>query len=64
MIAAGPRGQVGHGLEPGVTCGPLITAAFTVVQEAITAEMGALTNQEQETLGSLCKKLGLHETGS
>ena len=42
----------------------VITAAFTVVQEAITAEMGALTNQEQETLGSLCKKLGLHETGS
>lgn len=42
----------GHGRE-------VITDAFTVVQQAITAEMSVLTSQEQETLGLLCKKLGL-----
>ena len=37
----------------------LIDTAFASVEAAIIAEMGALTVAEQETLGQLCKKLGL-----
>lgn len=41
----------------------LITTAFSQVQSAIIAEMAALLPQEQQTLGQLCKKLGLREGG-
>ncbi|MDR3578641.1 MAG: MarR family transcriptional regulator [Oryzomonas sp.] len=44
----------GHGLE-------LIRQVFTRVEAAIVAEMQVLTNDEQEALGVLCKKLGLRE---
>lgn len=37
----------------------LIARVFAQVQAAIVAEMSTLTANEQETLGSLCKKLGL-----
>lgn len=39
----------------------LITEVFTTVEAAIVAEMGVLTPQEQEYLGTLCKKLGLRD---
>ena len=44
----------------------LISTAFANVEAAIVAEMGSLTGDEQETLGRLCKKLGLQKgnTGS
>jgi MarR family transcriptional regulator, 2-MHQ and catechol-resistance regulon repressor len=42
----------------------VIGAAFATVEAAIKAEMGVLTEAEQETLGKLCKKLGLREEGS
>ena len=41
-----------------------IGTAFAAVQAAIVAEMSSLTEEEQETLGRLCKKLGLREGGS
>lgn len=41
----------------------VIEAAFAEVEAAIVAEMSALTDEEQETLGQLCKKLGLREGG-
>lgn len=37
----------------------LIEKVFAEVQAAIVAEMSILTASEQETLGGLCKKLGL-----
>jgi len=37
----------------------LIRQVFARVEAAIVAEMRVLTNDEQETLGLLCKKLGL-----
>jgi MarR family 2-MHQ and catechol resistance regulon transcriptional repressor len=46
----------GQGLE-------LIRQVFARVEAAITAEMQVLTNDEQEALGVLCKKLGLREGG-
>jgi MarR family 2-MHQ and catechol resistance regulon transcriptional repressor len=42
----------------------LIAQAFARVETAIVAEMAALTQQEQELLGTLCKKLGLKKGGS
>lgn len=39
----------------------LIEATFAEIEAAIVAEMGVLTDAEQETLGKLCKKLGLRE---
>ncbi len=42
----------------------LIGTAFANVEAAIVAEMDALTGDEQETLGRLCKKLGLREGGT
>ncbi|GFO66140.1 MarR family transcriptional regulator [Geomonas paludis] len=39
----------------------LIVATFAEVEAAIIAEMGVLTDEEQQTLGKLCKKLGLRE---
>lgn len=44
----------GQGLE-------LIQQVFTGVEAAIVAEMRVLTSDDQETLGNLCKKLGLGE---
>lgn len=41
----------------------VIEAAFAEVEAAIVKEMGALTDEEQELLGKLCKKLGLREGG-
>jgi MarR family transcriptional regulator, 2-MHQ and catechol-resistance regulon repressor len=41
----------------------LINTVFTDVEAAIVAEMSVLTEDEQETLGRLCKKLGLREGG-
>jgi MarR family transcriptional regulator, 2-MHQ and catechol-resistance regulon repressor len=41
----------------------LIATVFTDVEAAIVAEMSVLTESEQETLGRLCKKLGLQEGG-
>lgn len=41
----------------------VIEAAFAEVEAAIVKEMGALTDEEQELLGNLCKKLGLREGG-
>jgi MarR family 2-MHQ and catechol resistance regulon transcriptional repressor len=40
-----------------------ISAAYVDVEAAILAEMSVLTVVEQETLGLLCKKLGLREGG-
>jgi MarR family 2-MHQ and catechol resistance regulon transcriptional repressor len=37
----------------------LITDTFAKVEQAITAEMSVLTDDELQTLGALCKKLGL-----
>ncbi|HJV64875.1 MAG TPA: MarR family transcriptional regulator [Geomonas sp.] len=37
----------------------LIAKVFADVEAAIVAEMSTLTEEEQETLGDLCKKLGL-----
>ncbi len=45
-----------HLTEKGTT---LIIGVFADVESAITAEMASLTGDEQETLGTLCKKLGL-----
>lgn len=39
----------------------LIGIVFANVEAAIVKEMNVLTPQEQETLGGLCKKLGLGE---
>jgi MarR family transcriptional regulator, 2-MHQ and catechol-resistance regulon repressor len=39
----------------------LIDTAFAAVEASIVTEMGALTEDEQATLGLLCKKLGLRE---
>ena len=41
----------------------LINDVFAKVEAAIIVEMGALAADEQETLGQLCKKLGLRERG-
>lgn len=41
----------------------LIQKAFRDVEAAIVAEMSVLTEEEQETLGRLCKTLGLKEGG-
>lgn len=41
----------------------LIDSAFAEVEAAIIYEMSALTEDEQEVLGQLCKKLGLREGG-
>jgi MarR family 2-MHQ and catechol resistance regulon transcriptional repressor len=40
----------------------LISKVFVAVETAIVAEMSILTDQEQETVGELCKKLGLKGT--
>jgi MarR family 2-MHQ and catechol resistance regulon transcriptional repressor len=37
----------------------LVANVFAVVESAIVAEMAALSENEQELLGALCKKLGL-----
>ncbi|BEH09488.1 MULTISPECIES: MarR family winged helix-turn-helix transcriptional regulator [Geobacter] len=37
----------------------LITKVFADVETSIVAEMASLTENEQEVLGNLCKKLGL-----
>jgi MarR family 2-MHQ and catechol resistance regulon transcriptional repressor len=42
----------------------LITKAFAAVESAIIAEMSNLTETEQDTLGLLCKKLGLPQERS
>lgn len=42
----------------------LITKTFAEVEAAIVAEMAVLEPQEQEVLGTLCKKLGLKGGGS
>ncbi|HEX8961124.1 MAG TPA: MarR family transcriptional regulator [Geobacteraceae bacterium] len=42
----------------------LIAQAFSRVEAAIVTDMTALTEQEQELLGTLCKKLGLAKGGS
>jgi len=39
----------------------LIAAVFADVQAAIIADMGTLSESEQELLGNLCKKLGVKE---
>ncbi len=39
----------------------LIAAAFANVEAAIVSELGALSAAEQESLGRLCKKLGLRQ---
>jgi len=39
----------------------LIEATFAEVEAAIVADMSVLTEEEQEMLGRLCKKLGLKE---
>jgi MarR family 2-MHQ and catechol resistance regulon transcriptional repressor len=41
----------------------LISTVFADVKGAIVAEMNVLTEDEQEILGRLCKKLGLREVG-
>lgn len=41
----------------------LIGSAFAEVEAAIIYELSALTEDEQEVLGQLCKKLGLREGG-
>lgn len=45
-----------HLTENGTT---LITKVFSDVEAAIVAEMASLSENEQELLGNLCKKLGL-----
>ena len=42
----------------------LICDVFARVEAAIMVEMSALTSDEQEILGQLCKKLGLREGGN
>jgi MarR family transcriptional regulator, 2-MHQ and catechol-resistance regulon repressor len=42
----------------------LISTVFATVEAAIIAQMSVLTVEEQEVLGSLCKKLGLQEAAS
>jgi MarR family 2-MHQ and catechol resistance regulon transcriptional repressor len=37
----------------------LISGVFAEVQASIIADMGTLTESEQELLGTLCKKLGM-----
>jgi MarR family 2-MHQ and catechol resistance regulon transcriptional repressor len=39
----------------------LISTVFANVETAIVAEMGALSTDEQEIMGRLCKKLGLRK---
>ncbi|QWV92332.1 MarR family transcriptional regulator [Geomonas oryzisoli] len=39
----------------------LIETTYAEVEAAIVAEMGVLTDEEQATLGRICKKLGLRE---
>ena len=39
----------------------VIEKAFAEVEAAVVTEMSALTEEEQVTLGQLCKKLGLRE---
>lgn len=46
-----------HLTETGTT---LIARVFAAVESAIVTEMAALSEGEQELLGALCKKLGLH----
>jgi MarR family 2-MHQ and catechol resistance regulon transcriptional repressor len=46
--------------EPGEE---LISATYREVEAAIVTEMGVLRTEEQETLGKLCKKLGLQTKG-
>lgn len=41
----------------------LIAVVFARVETAIVAEMATLSAEEQQTLGTLCKKLGLQERG-
>jgi MarR family transcriptional regulator, 2-MHQ and catechol-resistance regulon repressor len=41
----------------------LIGTVFTDVEAAIVTEMSILTEDEQENLGRLCKKIGLREGG-
>jgi MarR family 2-MHQ and catechol resistance regulon transcriptional repressor len=45
-----------HLTEPGLK---LITTVFADVEASIVTEMASLTESEQETLGNLCKKLGI-----
>ena len=40
----------------------LIGSAFRQVEAAIVAEMDILTRSEQDTLGALCRKIGLQDT--
>lgn len=42
----------------------LISTVFADVEAAIVAEMSALTVEDQEILGRLCKKLGLQKGGN
>ena len=42
----------------------LIASVFTQVETAIVYEMSVLSSEEQQTLGILCKKLGLQERES
>jgi MarR family 2-MHQ and catechol resistance regulon transcriptional repressor len=42
----------------------LIAQVFTEVEAAIVAEMASLSGDEQDLLGTLCKRLGLKEGGS
>lgn len=41
----------------------LITGVFEMVETAIVSDMAVLSSDEQQTLGILCKKLGLREGG-
>jgi len=41
----------------------LIAKVFPTVESSIVTEMAALSEDEQELLGNLCKKLGLKEGG-
>jgi len=50
-------------VHPTVAGTELITRAFAGVEAAIVAEMSELTEQEQEQLGMLCKRLGLKSPG-
>ena len=47
-----------HLTEPGAE---LIATVFARVEAAIVLEMAALSHEEQEQLGKLCKKLGIKE---
>ena len=42
----------------------LIAPVFARVEKAIVAEMASLSNDEQELLGQLCKKLGIKKGGN